>query len=266
MAELNTERNQREKSALYPSVTINECYEFIRQIDTLGGKSVSYSSILDLMGLTSQATKSFNYRISSAKQFGLITTGNSTAQLTDAAKKILYPVNEEDKRNLLIEAFQTPPLYRKLIERFKDKTLPPNTILGNILLNDYRIIKSVKDAAADCFIKSSEQLQLLINGVLCLNRGDSSMPDDEYAQTSQMDTQLSLNNSQQGRSHSSESLKIPAFDKGFNFDIPTLSGKTASVFIPDGVSEKDLDYIALFISNMLPKFIENLKEEIQTKE
>ena len=182
-------KKPREKSALCPAVSISECYDFIKQIDSLGGKSVSYASILNLMGLTSPTTKSFLNRIGASKQFGFITTGGSTAQLTDLARRILYPnAGEFESKKLLIEAISNPPLYAKLIARFKDKAVPARSQLGNILMNEYRIIKQVKDNAAKCFIESADYLGLLNNGVLCMDEAtnqsqkDSSFQEDQTVQ------------------------------------------------------------------------------------
>ena len=252
-----SEKRSREKSALYPAVTISECYEFIKQIDSLGGKAVSYASILGLLGLTSPTTKSFLIRISSSKQFGFITTGSSTAQLTDLAKRILYPSNgEAESKQLLIESFGNPPLYAKLIDRFKNKAVPPKSQLSNILLNEYRIIKQVKDNAAECFIESASYLGLLQNGVLCLDLTedkDPSVPHNLNEEVPASSSEEHIKNREN---------KINEQGVGYNFEIPTLGKKTARFYIPDGVTEKDLDYIKLYIENMLPVFLENLKSEI----
>ena len=251
-------RKQREKSALYPAVTIAECYEFIKNIDSLGGKSVSYATILGFLGLTSPSTKSFLNRIGASKQYGLITTGSSTAQLTDLAKRILYPNNgQSESRQLLIEAFANPPLYVKLIERFTDKALPPKNQLANILLNEYRIIKQVKDKAAECFIESAEYLGLLQNGVLSFETV-KYMDVAEANPSTEQPPDVSFNN----QPNIQDNL-LPAQETGYNFEIPTLGKKSARFHIPDGVTEKDLDYIKLYLENMLPVFLENLKAEIQ---
>lgn len=255
--QINVEKKSREKSALYPAVTISDCYEFIKQIDSLGGKAVSYASILGLLGLTSPTTKSFLNRISASKQYGLITTGSSTAQLTDVAKRILYPTNgEQESKQLLVEAFNSPPLYAKLIERFKDKAVPPKNQLSNILMNEYRIIKQVKDNAAECFIESASYLGLLINGVLCFDVSDSSVPQTNESTNDVIGTNAPSDNSKAAIANTSQS-------DGYNFEIPTLGKKTARFYIPAGVSEKDIDYIKLYIENMLPVFLDNLKSEIQ---
>lgn len=251
------DKKPREKSALYPAIPISECYDFVRQIDKLGGKAVSYASILNTMGLTSPSTKSFLNRIGASKQFGFITTGGSTAQLTDLARRILYPsAGELESKKLLIEAFCNPPLYARLITRFRDKAVPSQSQLGNILMNEYRIIKQVKDNAAKCFIESADYLGLLKNGVLCMDmditqsQSSPSNIDNQEAQSTQADF------SQEG------SEKTNQHEDGYLFEIPTMSKKTASFYIPDGVTEKDIDYIKLYIEKMLPVFLENLKTEI----
>lgn len=256
--EKNTsEKRPREKSALYPAITISECYEFIRQIDSLGGKAVPYASILGLLGLTSPTTKSFQNKISTSKQYGFITTGSSTAQLTDIAKRILYPSNgEAESKQLLIESFGNPPLYAKLIDRFKDKALPPKSQLSNILLNEYRIIKQVKDNAAECFIESASYLGLLQNGVLCFDL----TADKELSNSDDCYDEISV---AQSSKHAKKEIKVEEQETGYNFEIPTLGKKSARFYIPDGVTEKDIDYIKLYIENMLPVFLENLKVEIK---
>ena len=252
---LNTKT--REKSALYPAVSLSDCYEFISQIDSLGGKSVSYASILNLMGLTSPTTKSFLSRISASKQFGFITTGSSTAQLTDLARRILYPsAGEVEKQKLLIEAFSNPPLYAKLIGRFNDKAVPASGQLGNILMNEYRIIKQVKDNAAKCFLDSANYLGLLKNGILCMNEVSDQPQPEVFSQEEQSENLDSTERIQK----IDESVRSQ--EEGYLFEIPTMGKKTARFYIPGGVTEKDLDYIKLYIEKMLPVFLDNLKTEL----
>ena len=249
----------REKSAAYPAVSISVCYDFIKQIDSLGGKAVSYASILDLMGLTSPATKSFLKRISASKQFGFITTGGSTAKLTDLARRILYPnTGEFESKKLLIEAFSNPPLYTMLIERFKDKAVPSQSQLSNILMNEYRIIKQVKDNAAKCFIESADYLGLLNNGVLCVGEVTKQSQNGFSYQEAQAAT------AQPDYIEPSQTIEFPTRqqENGYLFEIPTMDKRTARFYIPDGVKEKDIDYIKLCIEKMLSIFLENLKTEV----
>ena len=254
MSEQNLEKKQFEKSALYPAVTIHDCVEFISQVDGLGGKAVSYATMLGVLGLSSPTTKSFIYRISACKQYGFITTSNSTIQLTEIARSILHPTSENEKQLAMIKAFRNPPLYAKLIERFSDKALPIKTHLANILMADYKIVKSVKDTAADCFLSSAESLGLIINGVLHYGEPNTNEPKLGATETSPNTITANQPDEMVGESTSKK--------EGYSFEIPTLSGSSAKFYIPAEVSLKDLDFMSLYIKEMLPKFIENLKEQI----
>lgn len=92
--EASNAQKVRGKSTAYPPVSIFECDSFIRKIDSLGGGAVSYASVLDLLGLKSPSTKSFSWRVSASKQFGLIKTSGGVIQLTDLGKKSFHSLVE----------------------------------------------------------------------------------------------------------------------------------------------------------------------------
>lgn len=242
----NLEKSKREKSSLYPPANIEDTYNFIQLVDKLGGKSVSYDTISSSMGV-SDRTKSFLYRLSSAKQYGLITTGGRAVQLTELAKKILYPTENNKPSALLRECFDKPDLNAKLIERFSNKALPIKAQLSNILMNEYSIIKTAKDNAASCFIESADYLGYLKNGILTLNE-ECCDKDIEIDSSNEINKKFITEGT-------GETLC-------YNFQIPTLSGNSAKVQIPEDVSVKDLEFIEVYIQQMLPRFIANLKEEI----
>lgn len=250
----------REKSALYPAVTLEDCLEFIRKIDSIGGESVSYASIISLMGLKNPTTRSFLSRISASKQYGLILTGNSKAQLTDVGRRILRSADEEQTKNLLVDAFINPPLYQKLVERFFGKALPPKNQLANLLMNEYRIIRQVKDLAADCFYKSAQFLGLITDGVLYAEAYEKLYACEQSAYQEQKNTVSSIEETLPYRK-----AQESDHGTGYYFEIPTLSKNTAKIFIPADVTQKDLDYIGQYLQNMLPAFLENLKGEILKK-
>ena len=99
----------REKSNLYPNSTWEDCLEFIKVVSDFCLSTVSYSEVAKKYGLSSIQTKSFTAKISTAKQFGLITTSSGAIQLTQLAKDILYPTG--DITVLMVESFRNPPLY-----------------------------------------------------------------------------------------------------------------------------------------------------------
>ena len=66
-----------------------------------------------------------------------------------------------------------PSLYTKLIAAYDGKAVPNRDLLANILMNDHKIQKSVKDNAARVFIESAEQLGLIKGGILCYSNDET---------------------------------------------------------------------------------------------
>ena len=85
-----------EKSAQYPMVPWDTCIEFVEKVASFNLKAVSYGEVAKKYGLSSPTAKSFTSKVSTCKQFGLLTTsGGNTIQLTDTCKRILYPTGED---------------------------------------------------------------------------------------------------------------------------------------------------------------------------
>lgn len=156
-----------EKSALYPMVSWEVCLEFVKTVAEFNLKAVSYSEVAKKYGLNSPTAKSFTSKLSTCKQFGLITTsGGSTIQITDTCKRILFPTTE-DNSSVVRACFTMPPLYNKLVATYDGKAVPSIELLSNTLMRDHKIQKSVKDVAARVFVESAEQLGLIKGGILC---------------------------------------------------------------------------------------------------
>lgn len=242
------EKNIKERSPLYPVFTVNEIVDFVNEIVNIGGKRISIKTVADTLGV-SEKTNSFRSKISTAKQFGLLKGSNGVVELTELSKRIVYPVNELDTKKAMLESFLSAPLYNKLVEKYENKGLPDQDKLSNILLLEYGLTKSAKDIAAAKFIESAEQVGVLKNGVIVLNSDNEEV---DYKVIRENVTSLDENIDNKS---SADKLE-------YCFTIPTLSGASAKVVIPREVTEKDLDFITLYIQNMLPTFISNLKEEL----
>ena len=101
--------------------SIKEIVDFINEIVKIGGKRVSINTIASVLGF-SVKTNSFRAKISTAKQFGLIRGSNGAVELTELAKRIVYPVNELDTRRAIVESFYR---LRYIVRSWKDmKTRP----------------------------------------------------------------------------------------------------------------------------------------------
>lgn len=166
-------RSNYDKSKLYPAYTLNESIELIEKIKDMPLKSpVSYDILAKRFGLTSVSTKSLKYRISSAKQFGLITTSGNAVKITEVGKKILFPQDNKETIQLKKHCFQEPVLYQNLIKIFLNKALPNQNTLENLLLRDHGISQSSKAVAAKVFLETINELDLAPTGVLTLEEDE----------------------------------------------------------------------------------------------
>ena len=233
----------REKSNLYPNSTWEDCLEFIKVVSDFCLSTVSYSEVAKKYGLSSIQTKSFTAKISTAKQFGLITTSSGAIQLTQLAKDILYPTG--DITALMVESFRNPPLYEKLIAEYDGKALPTKEIFENILMSKYKITKSAKSSAAQCFFTSADQLGIIKGGIFAysdtLNQSDVSTSNEHVENNevkSDIETQQLVSNNLS--TSNSEQLKVNNSSEYIVQNIPVSSGKVARIEIPIDAEEDDL--------------------------
>lgn len=251
----------REKSVLYPAATWTECEELINKIDKYSGK-VGYDLVAQDYGLKNASAKSFRYRVSAAKQFGLVNTLGGALELTDLARQYLYPINAYVQAEIKMRCFLLPPLYAKLIERFNGKSLPNVTQLGNILFQDYKIVKTVITTAAECFLKNAEQMGISSNGVLNYNLQSSSINESQEKDNAINEKADIVDNSQIATSATPETiLKPKSAEKDYiqqNYE--TESGKLSQIIIPKDATQDDL----AAISDMLTILIRRrFKTDIQ---
>ncbi len=232
-----------EKSVLHPKVTWDECMEFAKTVSSFNLKSVSYTEVGKKYGLSSPTAKSFTSKLSTCKQFGLITTsGGSTIQITDTCKRLLYPTGE-DIRAIARACFAMAPLYNKLIAAYDGKAIPNTELLANILMNNYGIQKSVKDSVAKVFIESCEQLDLIKGGILYYS--DVDKDNETQKVESPVSTDIAPGTTAAVATFA-EALKPFATNTAsdesdyITQSIPFDSGKIARFIIPIDATEDDL--------------------------
>ena len=227
---------KRERSSQYPKSTWNECIDFVQKASELSLSAVSYDEVAKKYGLSNPTAKSFSAKLSTCKQFGLITTSNgNTIHLTDTCKKILFPTGTS-LHPLIKDCFCAPKIYSNLIEKYDGEALPSLPILANIFMNEFGVVHTVKDIAAKVFLESAEQLGFLKNGVLFFSDQESSANSVEEAP---QEAEIAATNS------SDISVASPAKDPPSDSDyitqkIPFESGKVAEFYIPIDATQDDL--------------------------
>lgn len=165
------EKKSKPKSKEYPAVTLEQAIDFVKKFkDYPRGKPISYDVAAKECEVSS-ATKSFRYAISSAKQFGLISTSTGlTFTLLEPAYRLVRPTESDAAlKALKIECFSSPKLYSQLILDYTGKSLPSVGTLENLLVNYHQIMPAVAKGAAQKFIDSANELGIVQNGVLCLD-------------------------------------------------------------------------------------------------
>lgn len=227
-----------EKSAQYPKSTWNDCIEFVKNVASFNLKAVSYSEVAKKYGINNPTAKSFSSKVSTCKQFGLITTtGGNTIQLTDTCKRILFPTGE-DISAIMRACFGMPTLYTKLIAAYDGKAIPGKELLSNILMNDHKIQKSVKDQAAQVFIESAEQLGLIKGGILCYSEAEETVPAPQ--QTIEEDQRVELQVFPAPAVSQPTQVQTANEADYITQAIPFESGKIARFIIPVDATEDDL--------------------------
>ena len=232
-----------EKSALYPMVNWEVCLEFVETVASFNLKAVSYSEVAKKYGLNNPTAKSFTAKVSSCKQFGLITTsGGSTIQLTETCKRLIYPTGE-DIAAIARACFSMPPLYTKLVAAYDGKAIPSQELLSNIMMRDHKIQKSVKDVAARVFIESAEQLGLVKGGILCYSENEETPSLTQPAPSESNDpipgARTAMNKMTEVL-QSYASSTVPNESEYITQAIPFESGKVARFSIPVDATSDDL--------------------------
>lgn len=224
--ETRKDKAKMEKSTLYPSCALQDCIEFIKLIDTLGGKGADEGTILASLKLKSPSTSSYWRKSSSAKQFGLVNKKGSYWEIADIGRRILYPTGgETEKQKLRLQAFLSPKLYAQLKERYDGKQLPTQETFANVLINEYGISKVAKDRAAEVFFDSAKYAGVLSE--------DNFFRVSEEVKPSQDKTAVETIEGDQalpGGVTGTQSVKV------------TLSGgTTGTIIVPNTITKKDVE-------------------------
>lgn len=107
----------------------------------------------------------FFMNLSSCVQYGLLELKSREGyKPTQLFKKIQKPLTNENANDFLNECFQSPDLYKKLIEYFNEKQLPSINGLANLLDRNYGVKGVASTIAAKVFLKNAEALGLIGEG------------------------------------------------------------------------------------------------------
>ncbi len=247
---MTEEKNVKVRSKEYPALTISKTIEFIKKFkDFPLNKPLSYDTAAKNIGV-SKTTKSFKYSISSAKQYGLITT--STGEIinfTDTGKNIIQTEIVDSK--IMAICFRNPKLYEELINDYNGKSLPSVDKLETILSSTYGIAPNASKKAAEIFVSSAEESGSVTNGILDVDNSfnednlEEKIVDFDIRDSVGVSTQSSLDTKLYEEKVSEEfdaPLTIPFGDK-----------RKAILYMPINSTSDEAEYVQEMISLMFKR-------------
>jgi hypothetical protein len=145
--------SKREMSTIvFPYQDLDEGIEVAKAIHQLHGSTCQVEQIAAHLG-QSPTSSSFKMKISTAKIFGLVTTGQGGVTLTPLGSSICDSKQEKGAR---ADAFLKVPLYNKIFEQFKTAVLPPPSGL-EATMGSMGVAQKQRERARQVFQRSAQE-------------------------------------------------------------------------------------------------------------
>lgn len=191
-------KQKPERSSAYPIIDLNTAVERVKKLhDNLGVGPYNRETVARGVGYTGLNGKSQRV-VAALVHYGLLTRKGNVYESSVLAKQIIFPRDEKDPVNAIMEAVNKPKLYDTLIQKYANLALPSQ--LNNILVIDYKINKKVADEVVKNFELSLEYAGLLENGTVLVN-ASQNIPQSNENNAKRAIFAEDLN-------HNSESIKV----------------------------------------------------------
>lgn len=202
-------------------------------------------------------------QLSSCVQYGLLTMKSKEGyKPTDLYKRISRPLPDENPNDLLKECLQKPELYKKLLVDLKDKQLPTQSGLANILDRKYEVKGNASAVATKIFYRNLEDLHMISNNQFSFDleietaeifeetEGENGVFENPNLNTNQNQTKeqppLYLLNAPK------EKPKQEDYSGFIEIPIPLKDGKKAKLLMPEGYSDEDIIKVHKVVTGYLP--------------
>lgn len=251
-------KKSREKSVRYPAYSLEECVEFLKIVHTIGGKKETpIESVLSKLKITTPDNRRFKYLTSSAEIFGLIKKTSNGITPTEFGTLIVYPLNgEEQRKQLILDAFNAPQLYQRIIERYKDTILPDVETLKPIFYN-LGIAGNVLDTAVNAFMTSAKFAGALDqNNRLLSSNLENCLKPIQQPQSGEDQTTEKPKEPVPPAPFKTNTIKDESVNQDsevFRFEIPIASGKKASILLPKDWKKEDIDLLVKLLRVLSPE-------------
>jgi hypothetical protein len=248
-------KKSRIRNSPYPSYTIESCVKFTAKIDD-EFSNINFIPAADISKTIGASGGAFLQQLSSCVQYGLLEIKQGTGYKPSARfEKIKKPLPSENVNDTLIECFQSPPLYKRLIADLRDKQLPSHKGLANTLDRTYGLKGNPSNLAAKVFLSNVTALGLLGEGNV-LKLDTTYIPFEETEKDEGKDitpepqkTPLLITAPRQPELEKKEqnenkTREIPVFLQG--------NGREAKLILPIDFTEDDLKRIVKVLNAYLP--------------
>ncbi len=249
-------KKKRQRSVAYPAYTLEACIAFASKIEDQFTSSV-YASSEDISKVLQTSGGAFLTQLSSCSQYGILELKKGDGyKSTPQLKKIRTPLPTENVNDAKSECLNKPPLYKKLIAEFKDKQLPSEAGLANILDRNYDLHGVGTKIAAKVFLKNLATLKLIAPGNVL--KFDNYIPfvEEEKQEEDEQETTVednpkvqillaekSVSNKPLVKTENKERKKIPVF---------LINNREAEVDLPIDFTEEDLKRVVKVLNAYLP--------------
>ena len=246
----------RQRSVAYPAYTLDSCITFASKVDDQFTSAV-YASAEDISKVLQTSGGAFLTQLSSCTQYGLLDLKKGEGyKSTNWLKKIKTPLPAENVNDTKIECLSKPPLYKKLISEFKDKQLPSEPGLANILNRNYELHGVGPKIAAKVFLKNLTAIGLIAAGnVLKLDtyipfvedevqeKEEQNEPEEDKPKVQLLITEKNPPNTPPLNGVNKERKQIPIF---------LIENRQAIVDLPLDFTEEDLKRVVKVLNAYLP--------------
>lgn len=147
-----------ERSVSYPGINLQEAERLAGEVSKHFGFGISVSRE-DIAAILKVNIHAISRPVAATVQFGFLIRERDRYRLSQKFKDLANPISEDERKRMLISAFQSPRLYGELIEKHDGRTVPLE--LRTHLLRFHNIASNASEAAAQIFIESARYAGVL---------------------------------------------------------------------------------------------------------
>jgi hypothetical protein len=148
-----------ERSAAYPDISVEDAVTFTADVAKHfpGGSQIINRE--DIGAVLNKVAGSVKRDVASCAHYGFLLRVDGGYQISPTYKTIANPLSARERRKFLLQAFGEPKLNKELIDKFDGHAVPSE--LRTHLIRFHKIAENASDHAAEVFIKSAKECQVL---------------------------------------------------------------------------------------------------------